>query len=143
MGKAKLLDPDKQLIYFAGSRIQGFAEGEFVTAERITPAYSEVVGTDGEVARSHSLDARWKVVIKLLQTSASNLFLSAILAADEATPNGSGVSTFSWTDLQGGSTLTSAQAWIVNWPAASGDRQAKAREWELHMVDGIRVEAGN
>ena len=142
-GRAKVLDPDKQLVYFAGSRIQGFADGEFITAEPITPSFQDVAGTDGEVARSKSNDRRWKVVIKLLQTSSSNLFMSAIHNADLLAANGSGIASFSWTDLQGGSFLTSAQAWITKWPEKSGDRTAKSREWELHLADADHQEGGN
>lgn len=142
-GPVKILDPDKQLIYFAGGRLQGFADGEFVTIEPMSPGFSEVVGTDGEVARSKSNDRRWKVEIKLLQTSSSNAFLSAVHNNDLITPNGAGVASFSWQDLSGFSYFTSTQAWIAKWPSASGDRTAKERVWEIHCADGIRNDGGN
>ena len=126
-----------------GVRIQGWADGEFIVATPMANAFDDVVGTDGEVARSKNNDRRWKVVLKLLQTAQSNAFLSTILNTDQLAPNGAGVGTFSWQDLQGGSLLQSSQAWIAKWPDASQDRTAKTREWEIHMSDALRVEGGN
>ncbi len=140
---AKFYDPDEVLVYFGGALIQGFADGEYVTAEQMSPGFDSVVGTDGEVARSKSNDRRVKVTIKLLQTSASNAVLSAMHKADLNTPNGAGVATFSMQDLQGQTFINGAQAWISKFPDNSMDRTAKSREWEIVIAFADRFEGGN
>ena len=139
----KYVDPDQVLVYFAGSRIQGFADGEFITYERMTPGFQEVVGTDGEVTRSKSNDFRSKIVIKLMQSSASNAFLSSILNTDLNAPNGAGVGTFQLQDLNGNTLVSGSQSWIVSYPQGSFDRTAKSREWEIHIADTVQTEGGN
>lgn len=140
---AKFFDPDQTLIYFGGVRIQGFADGEYITWERLTPAFQEVIGTDGEVCRSKSNDKRSKVVVKLLQSAASNAVLSGQHLTDIDTPNGAGVATFSMQDLQGKTIVKAAQAWIVHYPEGSWDRTAKAREWEFRLAETNQTEGGN
>jgi hypothetical protein len=141
---AKFADPNAVLIYFAGNRLQGYADGEFLTYERMSPGFNDVVGTDGEVARSKTNDFRVKIVVKLLQTSASNLVLSTIHNNDLNSPNGAGVATMLIQDLQGFTYLQGPQAWIVQFPNGSWDRSAKSREWEFRMAQPlIYVEGGD
>ena len=140
---AKFYDPNAILIYFAGNRIQGFADGEFLNYDRMSPGFQDVVGTDGEVARSKSNDTRIKVMIKLMQTAASNLVLSSVHNTDLNAPNGAGVGTLLIQDLQGFTYVSCAQAWIVKYPTGSNERTAKPREWELHGIAQTYVEGGN
>jgi hypothetical protein len=140
---AKFYDPDQVVIYFAGVLVQGFADGEFITTEQLADAFTDVVGSDGEVARSKSNDRRATVTIKLLQSSASNALLSAVHKSDLNTPNGAGVGTFLMQDLQGGTIVKSDQAWIVKYPDGSMDRSAKSREWQIRLATVDRAEGGN
>jgi hypothetical protein len=140
---AKFFDPDQTLIYFAGIRIQGWANGEYISWERLTPAFQEEVGTDGEVCRSKSNDKRVKVTIKLLQSSLTNKALSIIHNKDIDGTNGAGVGTFLAQDLQGNTIINGAQTWIVKFPEGSWDRTAKAREWELRIAEAAQIEGGN
>lgn len=140
---AKFYDPDMVVVYFAGNRIQGFADGEYITVEQMSPGFASVVGTDGEVARSKSNDRRLKVTIKLLQTSSSNQDLSTIHTTDLDSPNGAGVATFMMQDLQGGTLVHGDQAWVTQYPDNSMDRTAKSREWVLEVARGDRNEGGN
>jgi hypothetical protein len=140
---AKFYDPDQVVVYFAGKRIQGFADGEFITAEQMSPGFASVVGTDGEVARSKSSDRRVKVTIKLLQTSSSNGDLSTIHGTDLDAPNGAGVGTFMVQDLQGPTLVQGDQAWITQFPDNSMDRTAKSREWVIEIAHASRFEGGN
>lgn len=141
--EAKFYDPDQVVVYFAGGLIQGFADGEFITVEMLSDGFGDVVGTDGEVARSKSNDRRANVVIKLLQTSASNLFLSGIHTADLNAPNGAGVGSLLIQDLQGNTLINAVSSWIVKYPAASFDRTAKSREWTIRCASLTVVEGGN
>lgn len=127
----KFYDPDRVVIYLAGIRVQGFADGEFLTYKRQSPGFAIVVGTDGEVARSKSNNKTIEIVIKLLQTSASNLALSALHNTDLNAINGAGVGTLLIQDTSGNTLIQSPQAWIVQSPDGSMDRTAKAREWTI------------
>jgi hypothetical protein len=140
---AKFYDPDQIVIYFAGKRIQGYADGEFISVENMSPGFASVAGTDGEVARSKSNDRRVKVTIKLLQTSSSNDDLNEIHQTDLDSPNGAGVGTFLMQDLQGTSICHGDEAWIVQHPDESQDRTAKSREWQIEIARADRTVGGN
>ena len=135
-------NPDQVSITCGGVAIQGFADGEFITVEQMTPTFDEVVGTDGEVARSKTSDKRLKVVIKLLQTSQSNPVLTS-LHNDDANDAAGITFEFQMEDTLGGSIAFGAESWVVEIPPASMDRTAKSREWEIHVANGDREEAGN
>lgn len=136
-------NPDQVVIYLGGRLIQGFADGEFMVITPMSPAFEEVVGTDGEVARSRTNDRRKKVVIKLLQTSKSNADLTALHKSDLNTPNGAGVGAFLAQDLSGFTIHKAEKAWIVSDPESNWDRTAKAREWEIHTSFMESEEGGN
>lgn len=135
-------NPDLVVITVGGVIIQGFADGEFITVEPITPAFQEETGTDGEVALSPSNDRRLKVVIKLIQTSVSNAYLSSLLNESINDPT---IPTFEFNmeDTLGGSVAHGAEAWIVSFPSRSYDRTAKSREWEIHVASGTQDDVGN
>ncbi len=137
------VDPDSVVIYFGGNRLTGFADGEFITYEPMSPAFTDVVGTDGEVTRSKSLDTRVKVVVKLMQSSGSNLTLSTALNNDYNTPNGAGVTTFQMQDLSGNTIVSGPASWVASYPAGSYDRTPKSREWEIHIANASITEGGN
>lgn len=141
--RAAFYDPDQVLCYFNGILMQGFAEDEAIAVEQMSPGFEDVVGVDGEVARSKTNDRRIKVTVKLLQTSLTNLAMSAIHETDLNAPAGAGVGAFSMQDLSGATIVEGPQAWIVSYPPNSMARTAKAREWEIHVAVGSRREGGN
>ncbi len=143
----KIYDPDRSVVEFAGVRLQGYADGEFITAEMKSDAFTSVVGTDGEVSRSKSNDTRCLVTVKLLHTSPSNAQLSGILNTDLNAPNGAGVGSFALTDnstpISAGQPLVlGGQAWIVKAPDLSRDRTAKSLEWQIEIANCTRFEGG-
>lgn len=140
---AKTYDPDQVVITIAGITMQGYADGEFITVEQVSDGFSDVAGTDGEVARSKSNDRRATATIKLLQTSSSNLPLSALHNSDLNAPGGAGVGSFLMQDLEGATLVSGLQAWIVKFPDNSMDRTAKSREWQIRIASVDRVEGGN
>jgi hypothetical protein len=143
MAGSKEYDADQVVVYFNGVRVQGWADGEFFTVEQLSPAFTDVVGTDGEVTRSKTNDRRAKVTVKTMQSSASNAALSTLHNLDLNAPNGAGVGTFLMQDLQGGTIVQGDQSWIVQYPDGKMDRGAVSREWEIRIANANRVEAGN
>lgn len=143
MANAKFYDPDKVVIYFAGITVQGYADGSFVEVARLSPAFKDEIGTDGEVARSKTNDRRLKVTVKLIQTSSTNSAFSSLLTVDENAPNGAGVGSFQIQDLQGATLVSGAQAWLVGYPDQDFDRTAKSREWEIRVARATVFVGGN
>ena len=142
--RAAFYNPDQVLIYFLGQVLTGFADGSFITVSQMSPGFDDVVGTDGEVARSKTNDRRVKVVVKLLQTSLSNSVLSAAHQSDLNSPNGLGVGTFKMQDLSSlGTIVEGQQAWVVQYPESDFDRKAGSREWEIRIASGNRFVSGN
>lgn len=142
-GGVGFYDADRFIIMLAGIRLQGFADGEFMSAKRTQAGFIRVVGTDGEVARSKSNDKTGDFTVKLLQTSASNAALSALHNTDLNAPNGAGVGAFLVQDISGNSIFTAQQAWVVQFPEGSWGRSAVAREWNIQTGECVWFEGGN
>ena len=131
----KVYDADQVAISIAGIPITGgFADGEFLRIERETEAFSDVVGTDGEVTRSKSNDNRATATIILMQTADANDLLTALHSNDKRTPGGAGVGRFLVEDLNGRSLYDAAKSWILTSPDASFDREATSREWQVRLA---------
>lgn len=130
----KVYDADQVSITIAGVPIiAGFADGEFLRIERETEAFSDVVGTDGEVTRSKSNDDRATITVILMQTADSNDLLAALHRNDKRTPGGAGVGRTLIEDLNGRALYEARKSWIMTSPDASFDREATSREWAIRV----------
>lgn len=139
----KVYDSSEVGVSFAGIPITGgYADGEFVRIERETEAFTDVVGTDGEVTRSGTNDNRANVTIRLMQTAEANALLSALHNTDKATSGGAGVAPLLIEDRNGLTLHEAAKAWIVSSPDSSYDREATPREWVIRCADLIDFIAG-
>ena len=86
MGATKVYDSNRILLTLGGFPIDsGYADGEFLRIEAEADDFSDVVGTDGEVARSKTNDRRATATILLMQTSKANQLLSALSNLDRGT----------------------------------------------------------
>ena len=126
----------KNVVFIFGNAEQpsGYDDGDFlkVTFDR---SFTVKRGADGETARSATNTMGVQIKLIVMQTSVANATLSAILAADEGTPNGNGVLPFQIKDL-GGTTFFEGVAWIDGPPAeVSFGKEVSAREWTF---DGKR-----
>jgi hypothetical protein len=121
-------DPKQVIITFGGVPITGFADGTYV---EVTPndadGFKKVVGADGEVMRSQSNDNTHTVTITLLQSSQSNQHLSGIRNTDKLT--GKAVQALSIRDLNGGTLMFWAQAWIKGDPTWGYGKENTDRQW--------------
>jgi hypothetical protein len=142
-GDVKVFDPDQVVVSIAAIPIQGFSEGDMVTAEYDADAMLDVVGTDGEVVRSKNADRRATVTIRLMQTSSSNPLLDALHALDMNVANGAGVGTFLLQDLQGATLLRSEKAWIAAPPSVAMGPTAGPREWKIRCAKLVGAHGGN
>lgn len=137
-------DPDQITIIFAGIRMSGYADGEFVRVEPASQDFTSKAGTDGEVTRSKTNDRRATITIILEQTSPVNAQLSALRKTDLNAPNGAGVGAFLMRDRNNGNTLYKAQnAWIQGPPSSSFGRESGPREWVIEVDKLDQFIAGN
>jgi len=129
----KSYDPKEVVVTIGGVPMQGFADGTFVTINRISDAFTSVAGADGEIARAKSNDKRGELTLTLMQTSLSNDVLSGIAVIDENT-NG-GVVPVIVKDLSGTTTYFSGTGWIRKVPDSEFGKEISNREWVLELAD--------
>lgn len=139
----KHYDADQVTVAIAGIPISGYADGEFLTLTMESDAFTDVVGTDGDVTRSKTNDRRATCTVKLMQSSDSNDLLSALYNTDQKAPNGAGVGAFLIKDRQGRSLFAATACWIMKAPDISLDRTATAREWTIRVAELERFDGGN
>ncbi len=140
----KIYDPDEITIVMGPVLItSGLADGEFVRVEQESDTFADVVGTDGEVARSKTNDRRATITFMLMQTSDFNDQLSALSALDKSTSGGAGVVPLFIRDRQGRAIYAAENAWIQKDPDVSFDREATAREWTIRTDNLVRFDGGN
>lgn len=137
----KTYDPTKVTVTVGSYKLSGFSEGSLVKCERNQDSFKLTVGGDGHQIRSKSPDRSGKITVTLLQSSASNEFLSSLAVMDETgtadpvtapapAPNG-GIQSVTVKDLNGNTVWSSPEAWVMKPPSASFEKEAKDREWVL------------
>lgn len=127
----------------AGIPIEGgFADGEFVRIARESMAFSDVVGTGGEVTRNKTNDNRADAFIILMMGGQHNAQLSQLLNNDKNSEGGSGVGRWLVEDLNGTSVHEAAQCWIAGDPDISYDREVTALEWPIRIATLISSHGG-
>ena len=130
-------DPDQFKISLAGIQVakgagkSGYGDGEFLSVKKRNPAFTDVEGTDGAVARSKRNSRLVDIEITLLQTNVTNDAFSALWQADENNPNGQGIGSFLAQDLQGTTKIMCTKAWISEPSDVTLDRGAKGRKWKI------------
>lgn len=138
---AKTFSSKKVQVSFKGQRLTGLADGDFVSAEMNSDAFSLVKGADGEGARAASADDSGKVTLTFLQTSIANDILSAALAADrlsEASPGELFIK-----DVSGRTRVHSGEAWVVKSANVDLGKDVKGREWVLECDVLEMIVGGN
>ena len=141
MGRAPTYDPKKIAIIIGGYIIDGFVDGDFVSAEKAGDAFAMKSGADGFVTRVAQNHPEGSITIKLMQSSPANAVLQTLYQADEAT----GQAAFPVTvkDLFGGDLVTTSQAWFRKIPNFSKGRDIGENEWVLDCADLTIIHGGN
>lgn len=137
----KTYDPKQVLVTFGGFTLSGFADGSFVTVERLEDAWSMQIGTDGEGTRSKSNNRSGSITIQLMQTSDSNQTLTALALADEL--SNSSALPLMVKDNSGTTICVAETAWIKKMPSSEFAREAGPREWVLETDNLVMNLGGN
>lgn len=142
-------DADQYRLMVAGAPISngagasGYADGEFFKASLKNDGFITVEGSDGSVVRSKRNTRLIDAEITLLQSSASNAYLSALFALDTNQPNGAGIGSLVLEDLQGTTVILCTRAWIVKPADVTLDRSATSRKWSLAGLYSVFLVGGN
>jgi|ERR1700722_6662343 len=142
-------DADQYRIMVAGAPISngagasGYGDGEFLKVAQKNDSFIVVEGSDGSVVRSKRNTRLLDIELTLLQSSASNAFLSALLLLDVNQPNGAGIGSFVMEDLQGTTLILCTRAWINKPADVMLDRGATARKWPLVGLWDVLLVGGN
>jgi hypothetical protein len=140
----KTYDPALYTIAIAAIPInKGYADGEFITVERETDAFTDVAGTDGDVARAKQHDKRATCTLTLMQTAEANALLSTLALLDENADNGAGVGPFLLKDRGGLTVHTAAECWVMRMPDVTLDKGVTARQWKIRIASLNSFEGGN
>lgn len=128
------------VVVYGGSRLTGWADGEFMTVVYDDDIFKYTNGADGEVARVKSKKLMATITLRFLQTSQSNDILSAFLIEDLAlnVPQ-----LFIAKDLNGNTILSSSQASIIKSADASYGTENANREWTIKAPKLLGFLGGN
>lgn len=146
----KVSDLDQITINFAGFAISqgpgatGYGEGTVITVKATNDSFVIKEGADGTVTRAKTNSRLVEITIKTMQSNGRvNGFLSAILATDEAQPNGAGVGPLNLNDLNGTSKFSASKVWVKKLPDMEWGRDPTEREWTLQGLRSVAVIGGN
>lgn len=118
------------LLLVNGVEITGFDEGDdVIQLSRINDSAAHSIGTDGEMTISISADRSGTVMFRIMQTSDSNSYLSALINAQE---NGAYVPIFvQFKDTKGGDLGSGTQGYITKPAGITRGTNAQAQEWVI------------
>jgi hypothetical protein len=123
-------DPALVVVTFAGI-ITGYAKGAMIKAGRAEDTWKLVVGADGLPCRVRNRNASGRCTLTLMQTSPSNLILSALATLDEQT--GAGVVPFMLKDLGGAELMSAPEAWLTKPADKDYGEDLGTREWVIEF----------
>lgn len=125
-------------------RITGFADGTFVSMERITPTSTPFQGVgDNSFGRVKRTRTAMNVAITLLQTSPSNTVLQQLQLADASVVDNTWVMNCSMKDMSGQTIASSNTAIIQAPPTAAFGSEQTSREWHIYMFGSDLFIGGN
>lgn len=122
-------DPRNIVCTWGPHIVDGFSDGEFISAEMSADAVSMHNGATGAVTAIVSANESGEVTVTLSQTSPSNDFLSAAAAAQRRKGNGIVKYPLQIKDLGGTTLFLSEEAMIKKEPKTGFGEEHTPREW--------------
>lgn len=135
MATMHVYDPKKVTLTFgAAGAISGYADGTFISVEYNEDFFTLQIGSDGQGVRSTANNLSARITLTLMQSSASNEALSAILNQDLL--DNKGFFSLQVKDTLGSTLLSTEKAYIVKFPTVEFARESSNREWvfETHEL---------
>lgn len=125
-------------------KVTGFADGSFVSMDRITPTSVPYQGVgDNSFARVKRNVTAMNVTVTLHQYSPSNTVLQQLQLADASVPGNDWVFNCVMKDLSGQTVASSSNA-IIEAPAnATFSNATETRQWKIYMFGSDLFIGGN
>lgn len=143
----KTYDPKSVFVIVGGVQLGGFSENSVVKIHRNDDSFDVVIGADGSQHRRKTNNKSGTVTVSLMQSSGSNLFMSAMALLDENGGVSYGINVagiFPLLIKDNSLNLYTAQdAWIKKPPDGTYDLKATSREWVIETGELIWFEGGN
>lgn len=144
---ANYLPDDFTIILSKGNfvhRVTGFADGEFINMERITPSSTPYQGVgDNSFARVKRSKTAMNVTITLHQGSPSNTLFQQLQIADANAKDNTYVFNCTMKDLSGQTVASSNSAVIVAPANATFSSEFGTREWQIYLFGSDIFIGGN
>lgn len=135
----KTYNSNEVSIIFANLSLDsGRAEGEFVSTEFTSEAYTDTAGADGEVTVNKSNDERGTITVKLLGSSSGHKILTQLYAAARTARNGRFAAPLQIRDRNGGLVEHAENAWIAKAPTNAFGKEVGEREWTIKTDKLVR-----
>lgn len=128
-------DPSQVIVTVGAVILSGFSDGDYVTARRSEDVYFTRVGADGGVARARNSNKMGEFEFKLLQTSAVNDLLSALIAVDDLVNDGKAIFPIGVVDGSGRSLATASKCWVKSIPEMTMSKEVGERIWVFSAAD--------
>jgi hypothetical protein len=126
-------DPTSVIVTVDNYVVTGFAPDTFVTAKWRDAGMRAVIGCEGEVTRSRSVDPAGSITLSLLQTADANHVLYAHWQDGQS--RGTGIFTVQVKNLDATELHHGARAWVVKPPEFVNATDVKMRNWEIFVAD--------
>lgn len=125
-------------------RITGFADGSFVSMERLVPTSTPYQGVgDNAFGRVKRRVTGMNVTVTLHQYSPSNTVLQQLQLADANTPGNDWVFACTMKDLSGQTVLSTNTAIIAAPPTVGFSTDTETRDWNIYMFGSDLFIGGN
>lgn len=125
-------------------RVTGFADGSFVTFERLVPTSTPYQGIgDNPFMRTKRRVTAMTMTVTLHQGSPSNSALQSLLDADSNTPGGDWIFACTAKDTSGQTVVSSNSAIIAGPPTVGFSSDVETRDWQIYMFGSDLFIGGN
>ena len=144
---ANYLPDDFTIILSKGDfvhRVTGFADGTFISMDRITPSSTPYQGAgDNSFARTKRSKTAMNVTVTLHQGSPSNTLFQQLQLADAAAKDNTYVFNCTMKDLSGQTVASSNSAVIVAPPTTTFGTEFGTRDWAIYLFGSDIFIGGN
>ena len=122
--------------------LSGFSDGDSVTATRAGDLFATRSGLDGSTARAKNTDKSGTIEVRLLQTSAANDALSALMNMDSLGLEGNAVFPISVIDMSGRTVIAGSECWLQTPPPVAFSTNAVSERVWVFRAAALQLYVG-